>query len=64
MMPTISLIGDTFENSWLGSRRKYIHSVGTIAKAKFVPVANNAGYTGMWAEGCDNVFIRYSIAKD
>lgn len=63
MDPSIHLVGDTFENGWLGTRTKYIHSVGVVAQVKFVPVANHAGYTGMFAEGCDNAFIRYSIAK-
>ncbi len=63
MDPTIKLVADTYKNDFFGARVKYIHSVGTVAQAKFVPVANSAGYTGMWSEGCDNVFIRYSIAK-
>jgi hypothetical protein len=63
MKPTVEWIGDTFEDGFFGPRTKYVHSVGSVAKAKFVPVANNGGFTGMFAEGCDNVLLRYSVAK-
>ena len=46
----------------LRHRQKYIHSVGRIAKAKFVPVPNQ--FTGIWADGCDNMLVRLSSAVE
>ena len=63
MAPTFEQRGDVFEEGFLdGHRQKYIHSVGRIAKAKFVPVQNQ--YTGIWADGCDNLLVRLSSAVE
>ena len=62
-MPSLHWVGDTFENGWLGVRDKYIHSVGNVAKVKYTPVANNEGYTGIFASGADHGLIRLSAAK-
>ena len=63
MAPTFEQPGDVFEEGFLGSHRsKYIHSVGRIAKAKFVPVPNQ--FTGIWADGCDNLLVRLSSAVE
>ena len=42
-------------------RKKYIHSVGMIAKAKFV--VTDPKYSGLFSTGCDNVLLRASLAK-
>jgi len=53
-------VGDTFKDELL-ERKKYIHSVGNVGKVKLVPVANDAGYTGVF-EGCDYGYVRLSCA--
>lgn len=55
-------VGDTFEDSLL-VRKKYIHSVGDVAKVSFVPVSNEEGYTGIF-EGAEYGYIRMSCAKE
>ncbi len=40
MTTTIGWTGDTFQDGWLGPRKKLIHSVGSVAQVKFVPVPN------------------------
>lgn len=62
MTTTIGWVGDTFQDSWLGPRKKLIHSVGSVAQVKFVPVENSEGYTGIF-EGADHGLIRMSLAK-
>jgi hypothetical protein len=63
MDPTLHFVGDTFEDSWLGHRKKLIHSVGSVAAVKFQPVANAEGYTGVF-EGADYGVLRMSLAKE
>ena len=63
MSNTFKQHGDVFQEGFLGRhRQKYIHSVGRIAKAKFVPVPNQ--FTGIWADGCDNMLVRLSSAVE
>lgn len=42
---------------------KPIHPYGAMAKVKFVPVANNAGYTGLF-QGSDYGLLRLSVTGD
>lgn len=42
---------------------KPLHPYGAMAKVKFVPVANTAGYTGLF-QGADNGFLRLSVTGD
>jgi len=60
MSPTMNWVGDTFQDELL-VRKKYIHSVGNVGKVKLVPVANDAGYTGVF-EGADYGYVRLSCA--
>jgi hypothetical protein len=61
MAPSVSWIADTLPYNWLtGKRSKYIHTVGVVGKVKFVPVANNEGYTGFLEQGSDYGLIRFS----
>jgi len=62
-MPSISWVGDTFENGWLGVRNKYIHTVGNTAMVKYTVAPNNEGYTGIFASGAEHGVIRLSAAK-
>jgi len=59
MDPTLKWVGDTFENTFL-QRAKLIHSVGNVAKVKFVPQSNK--FTGLF-QGSDYGFIRMSAAQ-
>jgi hypothetical protein len=63
MSPSLNFVGDTFEAGTFGARAKYIHTVGNVAKVKFVPIANKEGYTGLFATGADHGFVRLSAAK-
>ena len=63
MGPSLGWKGDTFEDGIFGPRNKYIHSVGSVAKIKFVPAVNEEGYTGIF-EGADHGYIRLSAAKE
>ncbi|CDW86121.1 UNKNOWN [Stylonychia lemnae] len=63
MEPSLKWVGDTFENGFFGARSKYIHTVGNTATAKFTPVSNNQGYTGIFQSGADHAVIRLSLAK-
>jgi len=62
MDPSLKWVGDTFEDGFFGPRKKLIHSVGSVATVKFVPTANNEGYTGVF-QGADHGLIRLSLAK-
>lgn len=42
---------------------KPLHPYGVMAKVKFVPTANTAGYTGIF-QGSDNGFLRLSVTGD
>ena len=63
MTPTLNFVGDTFEAGVFGPRAKYIHTVGNVAKVKYVPLANKEGYTGFFATGANYGIIRLSAAK-
>ena len=63
MSPSISWVGDTFENGWFGVRNKYIHTVGNTGMVKYTVAPNNEGYTGIFASGADHGVIRLSAAK-
>jgi hypothetical protein len=53
--------GDAMPNGVLwGTRTKYIHTVGTVGKVKFVSDGNN-DYTGIF-KGADHGLIRLSSA--
>jgi hypothetical protein len=54
--------GDDMPDQFLQRRPKLIHSVGVVADGVWKPVANNLGYTGVF-QGCDNLYIRLSLAK-
>jgi hypothetical protein len=45
----------------LEERKKLIHSVGVVARCKYVSTGDHP-YTGVW-EGADNVIVRVSSAK-
>jgi hypothetical protein len=44
-------------------RPKLIHSVGVIMDAVWTVVPNQMGYTGIFNLGCDNLYIRLSLAR-
>jgi len=57
-------VADDMPYQFLGQRRpKLIHSVGVIAEAVWTPVENNMGYTGIFKSGCNDLFVRLSLAK-
>jgi hypothetical protein len=59
MDTTFDWVGDDMPAQWLGRRPKLIHSVGVVANGKWIASSN--AYTGIF-QGCDNVFIRLSVA--
>ena len=61
MEPTFDTKGDEMPCYWNGCRYKAIHSVGTIAKVKFIPLNNNSPYSGIF-KGADYGLIRLSAA--
>jgi len=46
----------------LGIRQKLVHSVGVVADAQWTVVSNNLGYTGIFASGCTDMYVRLSLA--
>ena len=40
MRPSLDWVGDTFEDTTVGPRQKYVHPLGCVGKIKFVPVPN------------------------
>ena len=58
MEPSFDNLGDVFE----GDRKKLIHSVGNVAKAKFIS-SPDSPYTGIF-KGSSQVLVRLSTAKD
>jgi hypothetical protein len=62
MAPSLQWVGDTFQDGLFGPRKKLIHSVGSVAKVKFQPVANHEGYTGIF-QGALHGLLRMSLAK-
>jgi hypothetical protein len=62
MTPTMKAPGDAMPNGVLwGSRTKYIHSVGTVGKIKYVSEDNDDDYTGIF-KGAEHGLIRLSSA--
>jgi hypothetical protein len=55
-------VADDMPQQLLDRRPKLIHSIGVIADARWLPVSNNRGYTGVFT-GCDNLYVRLSLAK-
>jgi len=57
-------VADDMPTQFLGLQRrpKLIHSVGVVAVSQWVPISNSMGYTGVFA-GCQNLLIRFSLAK-
>lgn len=43
---------------------KPIHPHGVMAKVRFVPTANNTGFTGLFASGSDHSLLRLSVTGD
>lgn len=62
MDPTFTGKGDTMPTSILGTRTKYIHSVGATGKVKFVSSGSHP-YTGIF-EGADHGIVRLSSAAE
>lgn len=61
MEPTFTGKGDSMPNGMLyGERTKYIHSVGTVGKVKFVPVSGQP-YSGIF-KGANYGLVRFSSA--
>jgi len=58
MAPSFELKGDELPHN----RKKYIHTVGKVAKAKYVSTGDHP-FTGVF-EGCDNVIIKGSSVKE
>ena len=50
-------------SSWTGTRWKYIHSVGTTGKVKFVPNSAAKGFSGIF-KGANYGMIRLSSAAE
>ena len=62
MGPSFTGKGDAMPPGDLyGTRTKYIHSVGVVAKCEWVP--NGSAFTGMFAHA-DHGFIRLSSAAE
>ena len=63
MKPTFEVQGDELPNSWpWGTRKKLIHSVGTVAKAEWRSVGNHP-YTGIF-KGATTGYARLSFAAE
>jgi len=62
MCPTLKQEGDQLPTSFFGDRKKLIHSVGTVAKVKFVSNGNHP-YTGIF-QGANHGIARLSLAKE
>lgn len=56
-------VGDDMPDQLFQRRPKLIHSIGVVADAVWKVVPNSQGYTGVFASGCDNMYIRLSLAK-
>jgi len=62
MEPSFSTKGDAMPSGLLGTRVKYIHSVGVVGKVKFVPANSDAfPFSGIFS-GADFGIIRLSCA--
>jgi len=63
MQTSFDYVGDDMPSQFPSRRPKLIHSVGVIIDSKWVPTANATGYTGVFM-GCDNLFVRLSLARE
>ena len=61
MNPTFDTKGDALPSGLLGTREKYIHSVGSVGKVHFVPARSGVPYSGI-LEGADYGLVRLSSA--
>ena len=64
--PTMMWEGDTvpYDKFW-GKRDKVIHTQGVVATFKWVPAKTmKTQYTGMFASGCDNGVLRFSVGGE
>jgi len=55
--------GHTYSDIMPDGRKKLIHTVGSVAKAKIVWNGNNQKYTGMF-KGANNLLVRASTAQE
>ena len=62
MSTTMQYRSDAMPSTWSGERNKYIHSVGTVAKCKFVSSGQHP-FTGIF-EGADHGIVRLSVAQE
>jgi hypothetical protein len=63
MEPTFDTVGDELPGGQVyGTRAKYIHTVGSLAKVKFVSNGSHP-YTGVF-KGTDQAYARLSFAKE
>jgi len=62
MKPSFEQAGDTMPHNFLGTRTKYIHSVGTVGKVKFVSTGNHP-YSGIF-KGGKHGLVRFSSAAE
>jgi len=60
MNPTFDTKGDTMPHNFLGTRTKYIHSVGTVGKVKLVSSGHHP-FTGVF-KGATQGLVRFSSA--
>jgi hypothetical protein len=60
MKTSFDQAGDAMPHGMFGTRTKYIHSVGTVGKVKFI-AAKDSKYSGVFA-GHDNGLVRLSSA--
>lgn len=61
MAPSFETKGDAMETGFFGTRRKYIHSVGSVAKIHFRPTVGAKKYTGIF-KGAKYGIVRFSTA--
>jgi len=60
MDPVFKAKGDIMPKALIGSRKKFIHQVGTVGKVKFVSNGNHK-FTGI-LKGADQGIVRFSSA--
>ena len=62
MCPTMEAPGDQLPTAWTGNtRKKYIHSVGSVGMVQFV--SSGSSYTGLF-QGASYGIVRISLAKE
>jgi len=64
MNTTFETPGDEMPKQGDGFRKKVLHTVGALGFGKWVPVANNLGYTGIFADGSETMLLRLSSGYD